>query len=63
VLVKDAVYEPLRKLQTAKKFKKVKNGKLLPVGEHEFGPDIIEGNLMSISTENIEIPIITVQDL
>jgi vacuolar protein-sorting-associated protein 4 len=41
VLVKDAVYEPVRKLQAARKFRRLQNGKLLPVGEQEYGPDII----------------------
>ena len=30
ILVRDAVYEPVRRLQTAKKFKKLPNGKYMP---------------------------------
>ena len=30
ILVRDAVYEPVRRLQLAKKFRKLKNGKWTP---------------------------------
>lgn len=61
--MKDAVYEPVRKLQAAKRFRRLPNNKMLPVSEQEYGPDIVDGNWMTLPKENIEIPIIGVQDL
>ena len=63
ILVKDAVYEPVRKLQAARRFRRLPNNKMLPVTEQEYGQDIVEGNWMTIPKENIEIPIIGAQDL
>jgi len=37
ILVRDAVYEPVRRLQLAKKFKKLSNGKYMPCREGEEG--------------------------
>ena len=37
ILVRDAVYEPVRRLQLAKKFKKTQNGKWTPCREGEDG--------------------------
>ena len=37
ILVRDAVYEPVRRLQLAKKFKKLNNGKWTPCKEGEDG--------------------------
>ena len=37
ILVRDAVYEPVRRLQTAKKFRKLPNGKYTPCKEGEDG--------------------------
>ena len=39
-LIKDAVFQPVRKLQAARKFRKV-GGKLVIVDESSVGPDII----------------------
>ena len=61
-LVKDAVYQPVRKLQVAKKFKK-SNGKLTPVEDNAYGPDIVETTLVNIPPSQLGIPIITANDL
>lgn len=61
-LIKDAVYEPIRKLQAAKKFRKVGN-KLTPVEDSAMGPDIVETNLTNIPSEQLQIPLITGQDI
>lgn len=61
-LIKDAVYEPIRKLQIAKKFRKVGN-KLTPVEDSAMGPDIVETTLTNIPSEQLQIPAITAQDL
>ena len=37
ILVRDAVYEPVRRLQTAKKFKRLPNGKFMPCKDGEDG--------------------------
>jgi len=37
ILVRDAVYEPVRRLQLAKKFRKLNNGKYTPCREGEEG--------------------------
>jgi vacuolar protein-sorting-associated protein 4 len=37
ILVRDAVYEPVRRLQLAKKFRKLPNGKFTPCREGEDG--------------------------
>jgi len=37
ILVRDAVYEPVRRLQLATKFKKLNNGKYMPCREGEEG--------------------------
>lgn len=37
ILVRDAVYEPVRRLQLAKKFRKLSNGKWTPCREGEDG--------------------------
>jgi vacuolar protein-sorting-associated protein 4 len=61
-LIKDAVYEPIRKLQIAKKFRKVGN-KLTPAEDSAMGPDIVETTLTNIPSEQLQIPAITAQDL
>ena len=40
ILVRDAVYEPVRRLQTAKKFRKLPNGKYTPCKEGEDGENM-----------------------
>jgi len=37
ILIRDAVYEPVRRLQLAKKFRKLQNGKWTPCREGEEG--------------------------
>lgn len=37
ILVRDAVYEPVRRLQLAKQFRKLPNGKWTPCREGEVG--------------------------
>jgi len=37
ILTRDAVYEPVRRLQLAKKFRKLQNGKYTPCKEGEEG--------------------------
>lgn len=37
ILIRDAVYEPVRRLQLAKQFKKLKNGKWAPCRDNEHG--------------------------
>lgn len=61
-LIKDAVYEPVRKLQAAKKFRKV-NGKLVPVEDSAVGPDIISTTLAQIPGDQLQIPVITAGDI
>lgn len=39
ILVRDAVYEPVRRLQLAKQFRKLPNGKWTPCREGEQGED------------------------
>jgi vacuolar protein-sorting-associated protein 4 len=38
-LIKDAVYEPARRFQSANQFKKLPNGKWTPCREGEIGED------------------------
>ena len=58
ILVRDAVYEPVRRLQTAKKFKMV-NGKHVPCREGEDGEP---GNWMDFPNEKVDIGEISRQD-
>jgi len=59
ILARDAVYEPVRRFQTAKKFKEV-NGKYMPCRPGEDG---IEGNWMSFPKEKVDIGIISREDI
>lgn len=62
ILVKDAVYQPIRKLQAATKFRRV-GQKLTPCEDTATGPDVIQSTLMSIPADQLEVPIITAADL
>lgn len=42
VLVKDTVFEPVRKLMNARRFRRLPNNKMSPVSEEEKGADIEE---------------------
>lgn len=60
ILVRDAVYEPVRRFQTATHFKQVK-GKMTPCKPGEQGS--VQGNWMSFPKEQVDIGIITKDDL
>ena len=51
ILVRDAVYEPVRRLQSATKFKEV-NGKYVPCRPNEDG---VAGNWMNFPKEKVDI--------
>ena len=55
ILVRDAVYEPVRRLQTATKFKQV-DGKFVPCRPGEDGQP---GNWMDFPKDQVDIGIIT----
>ena len=55
ILVRDAVYEPVRRFQTATKFKEV-NGKMTPC---KPGEDGVDGNWMTFPKEQVDIGIIS----
>lgn len=61
-LVKDAVYEPVRKLQVATKFRKV-GGSFMPVDNNAVGPDVISTTLANIPGDQLTIPAITMEDI
>jgi len=54
-LVRDAVYEPVRRLQTAKKFKEI-NGKFTPCREGEDG---VEGSWLNFPNDKIDIGLVS----
>lgn len=58
ILVRDAVYEPVRRLQTATKFKLV-DGKYIPCKPGEDGEP---GNWMQFPKDKVDIGIITRSD-
>ncbi len=58
ILVRDAVYEPVRRLQTATKFKQV-DGKYVPCRTNEEGEP---GNWMQYPKDKVDIGLITRQD-
>jgi vacuolar protein-sorting-associated protein 4 len=58
ILVRDAVYEPVRRLQTATKFKQV-DGKYVPCRPGEDGEP---GNWMSFPKDKVDIGLITRED-
>lgn len=57
-MVRDAVYEPVRRLQAAKKFKKV-GEKYVPCRKNEEGEP---GDWMSIPKEKIDIGLVSKED-
>lgn len=61
-LIKDAVFQPVRKLQAARKFRRV-GGKLVIADDNAVGPDIVETSLANIPREQLDIPVITAGDL
>jgi len=61
-LIKDAVFQPVRKLQAAKKFRKV-GGKLVVCDDKAYGPDIVETTLQNIPKDQLDIPVVTAADL
>ncbi|EGR31425.1 vacuolar sorting protein, putative [Ichthyophthirius multifiliis] len=62
ILIRDAVIEPVRKLQQAKKFKKI-GDKFMPVNDNESGSDIVEMNYMQLTQNNLFLPDICYQDV
>ncbi|KAM3142551.1 hypothetical protein pb186bvf_005453 [Paramecium bursaria] len=63
--VTDAVYQPVRKLQTAKKFRRfILDGqqKITPAPNDAQGPDIVEMSFMDIQSNELFIPDISFKD-
>ncbi|KAH3672727.1 hypothetical protein WICMUC_004133 [Wickerhamomyces mucosus] len=60
VLVKDALMEPIRKIQSSTHFKKLNNGKLTPCSPG--AENAIEMNWMQIEADELEEPALTIKD-
>lgn len=56
ILIRDAVYEPVRRLQSATKFKDAGNGKFTPCRPNEDGKP---GNWMDFPNDKIDIGLIS----
>lgn len=68
ILIKDAVMEPLRIAQTAKKFRKcidptTNTLKYTPCGDDDIGPDVEETTLYQLPNGTLQLPKLTLKDL
>jgi len=61
IIVRDALMQPVRMVQSATHFKKLNNGKLTPCSPGE--PDAKEMNWMDIDGDQLEEPLLTSSDL
>ncbi|KAL4512310.1 hypothetical protein ABPG72_005312 [Tetrahymena utriculariae] len=62
IFVRDAVLEPVRKLQVATKFKKLPGDKYMPVDDNATGSDIVSLNYLSLNQQQLELPQISAKD-